>query len=51
MPEYKTQFAFTGKEEHRSKVNIPSLFYPNQHIDIKILHGSREHVTLKRIFT
>ena len=51
MPEYITQFASKGKQEHISKVNIPGLYYPNQHINIEILHGSREHfivpVTIK----
>ena len=27
-----------------AKVNMPNISYPNQHIDIEILHGSRDHV-------
>ena len=44
MVEHKTQFAFKGKREHIAKVNMPNIAYPNQHIDIEILHGSRDHV-------
>ena len=44
MIEHRTQFAFKGKREHIAKVNIPNIAYPNQHIDIEILHGSRDHV-------
>ena len=44
MVEHRTQFAFKGKREHIAKVNMPNIAYPNQHIDIKILHGSRDHV-------
>ena len=44
MVEHRTQFAFRGKREHIAKVNIPNIAYPNQHIDIEILHGSRDHV-------
>ena len=42
--EHRTQFAFKGKREHIAKVNIPNIAYPNQHIDIEIRHGSRDHV-------
>ena len=42
--EHRTQFAFKGKREHKAKVNMPNIAYPNQHIDIEILHGSRDHV-------
>ena len=44
MVEHRTQFAFKGKREHIAKVNMPNIAYPNQHIDIEILHGSRDHV-------
>ena len=44
MVEHRTQFAFRGKREHIAKVNIPNIAYPNQHIDIEILHGSRDYV-------
>ena len=44
MVEHRTQFAFKGKREHIAKVNTPNIAYPNQHIDIEILHGSRDHV-------
>ena len=43
MVEHRTQFAFKGKREHIAKVNMPNIAYPNQHIDINILHGSRDH--------
>ena len=42
--ENRTQFAFKGKREHIAKVNMPNIAYPNQHIDIEITHGSRDHV-------
>ena len=38
------QFAFKGKREHIAKVNMPNITYPNQHTDIEIPHGSRDHV-------
>ena len=44
MVEHRTQFAFKGKREHMAKVNMPNIAYPNQHIDVKIWHGSRDHV-------
>ena len=44
MVEHRMQFAFRDKREHIAKVNIPNIAYPNQHIDIEILHGSRDHV-------
>ena len=44
IPEHRTQFAIKGKREHTAKVNIPNMAYPNQHIDIEIPHGSRDHV-------
>ena len=44
MVEHRTQFAFKGKREHISKVIIPNIAYPNQHIDIGIPHGSSELV-------
>ena len=54
MTEQRTQFAFKGKREHIAKVNIPNIAYPNQHIDIEILHASRDHVivpyTVKILF-
>ena len=46
MVEHRTQFAFKGKREHIVKVNMPNIAYPNQHIDIEILHGSRDHVII-----
>ena len=46
MVEHRTQFAFKGRKEHIAKVNIPNIAYPNQHIDIKILRGSRDHVII-----
>ena len=44
MVEHRMQFAFTGKREHIAKVNMPNIAHPNQHIDIEIPHGSRDHV-------
>ena len=46
MVEHRTQFAFKGKREHIAKVSMPNIAYPNQHIDIEILHGSRDHVII-----
>ena len=34
------------KREHIAKVNIPNIAYPNQHTDIEIPHGSRDHVII-----
>ena len=38
------QFAFKGHREHKAKVNMPNIAYLNQHIDIEIPNGSRDHV-------
>ena len=46
MIKHRTQFAFKGKREHVAKVNMPNIAYPNQHIDIEIRHGSRDHVII-----
>ena len=46
MIEHRTQFAFKSKREHITKVNMPNIAYPNQHIDIEIPHGSRDHVII-----
>ena len=46
MIEHKAQFAFKRKREHIYKVSIPNIAYPNQHIDIEIPHGSRDHVII-----
>ena len=46
MIEHRTQFAFNGKREHIAKVNMPNKSYPNQHNDIEIPHGSRDHVII-----
>ena len=46
MVEHRTQFAFKGMREHIAKVNIPNIACPNQHIDIDIPHGSRDHVII-----
>ena len=54
MAEHRTQFAFKGKREHIAKVNMLIIAYLNQHIDIEILHGSRDRVivpdTIKIMF-
>ena len=44
MAKHRTQFAFKGKRDHMAKVNMSNIAYPNQHIDIEIPHGSRDHV-------
>ena len=53
--EHRTQFAFKNKRENIVKANIPNKVYPNQHIDIEIPHGSRDHAvvsdTVKILFT
>ena len=41
---HRMQFAFKDKREHIAKVSMPNIAYPNQHIDIEITHGSRDHV-------
>ena len=46
MVEHRTQFAFKGKREHISKVNMPNIAYTSQHNDIEIPHGSRDHVII-----
>ena len=46
MVEHRTQHAFKGKRENITKVNMPNMAYPNQHIDIDIPHGSRDHVII-----
>ena len=42
MVDHGTQFAFKGKRQHIAKVDMPNIVYTNQHIDIEILHGSRD---------
>ena len=42
--EHRTQFTFKGKREHVANINMPNIAYPNQHTDIEILHGSKDHV-------
>ena len=44
MVEHRMQFAFKGKSENIAKVNMPNIAYLDQHIDIEIPHGSRDHV-------
>ena len=44
MTEHRTQFAFKDKRKHIEKVNMPNIAYRNQHIDIEIPHGPRDHV-------
>ena len=46
MVEHRKQFAFKGKRERISKVNIPNIAYPSQNIDIDIPHRSRDHVII-----
>ena len=33
-----------GKRKHIEKANTKDIAYPNQHIDIEISHGSKDHV-------
>ena len=44
MVEHRTQFAFKGKREHIANINMLNIAYPNQHTDIEIPHGSKDHV-------
>ena len=46
MVEHRTQFVFRGNRKHITKVNMPNIAYPSQHIDIEIPHGSRDHVII-----
>ena len=46
MVKHRTQFAFKGKREHIAKDYMPNVTYPNQHIDIEIPHGSRDHLVV-----
>ena len=50
MVEYRTQFAFKGRREHITKVNIPKIAYPSQHIDIDTPHGSTDHAIIPDTF-
>ena len=47
MAERRAQIAFKGKREYIAKVNIPNMAYPNQHVDIEIPHGLRDHVFVR----
>ena len=46
MVEHRTQFVFKVKREHIAKVNMPSIAYPNQHNEIEIPYGSRDHIII-----
>ena len=46
IAEHRTQFDFKGKTEHIAKVSMPNIANPDQHIDIEIPHGSRDHVII-----
>ena len=50
MVEDRIQFTFKGKREHIVKVNMPNIAYANQHIDIEIPHGLRDHVIVPDTF-
>ena len=50
MAEHRTKFGFKGNREHIAKVNMPNIPYLNQHIDIEIPHGSRDHVIVPDTF-
>ena len=49
MVQHMAQFVFKAKREHITMVNIPNKAHPNRHIDIKIAHGSRDHVIVPDI--
>ena len=44
MAEHRISKAFDDNREHIIKPNTTSIAYPDQHIDIEILNGSRVHV-------
>ena len=44
MVEHRIQFAFKGKGKHIEKANMKDIAYPNQHIDIEIPRGSKDHI-------
>ena len=46
IPDQREQFAFKGKGEHISEVNIPNITYPNQYINIAIPAVSRDHLNV-----
>ena len=46
MVDYRIQFAFKGGRKHIQTANTKDIAYPNQHIDIEIPHGSKDHVIL-----
>ena len=43
LVEHRIQLAFKGKSKYISKVSIPNIAYPGQHIDTEIPHGSSDH--------
>ena len=53
-PEKHIKFAFKGKHKKVLKVNIPKIRYPDQHIDVQIPSGLKDHTivpnTLKLSF-
>ena len=44
MVEHRIQFAFKGNGKHIEKANMKDTAYPNQHIDIEIPRGSKDHI-------
>ena len=44
MVEHRIQFAFRGKRKHIEKANMKDIAYPNEHIDIEIPRGSKDHI-------
>ena len=44
MVEHTIQFAFKGKRKHIEKANMKDIAYPNEHIDIEIPRGSKDHI-------
>ena len=46
MVEHRIQFAFKGKRKHIEKANMKDIAYPNEHIDIEIPRGSKDHINV-----
>ena len=49
MIKNSTQFTFKGKREHIAKASMRNMAYPNNYINIKIPHVSRNHVIIPDI--
>ena len=49
LSQNKIEFVIKVEQKDTAKVNIPKLVYPNQHTDVGIPHGSRDHFIVKNI--